>query len=82
MSVSASVELTQKNMTPSTTALLVILDVVVTIVLVAVAYNIGQNNAPAQPLSDTATIACPFGSEFSLSRGTDATVTVWCMAQQ
>lgn len=48
-------------------------------VIVASVYILGQNNPPAQPLPDTATIACPFGDNYTLSRGSDATLTVKCI---
>lgn len=49
------------------------------IIIVSASFMIGQDNPLSKPLPDVATISCPFGSEYSLNRGSDATVTIKCI---
>lgn len=56
--------------------------VVIAVMTIAyVSFTIGQDNPLPKPLSSTATISCPFGSNYSIARGSDATVTVKCVTE-
>ncbi len=42
-------------------------------------FSLGQDNPLPSPLQSVATIACPFGKQYSLVRGADATVMLRCL---